>query len=605
MKPDINNNNIGRYELIRKLGAGSQGSVLLARDPKLDRQVAIKLLSDVASDLNLQTEDGTPIEARTSSKLKHPNIIPIFDAGRAPQGPYLVFEFVDGVPLANLLRIEKKYALERAIPLIKAILDAMAHAHSAEILHLDLSPRNILVGEDGIPRIMDFGLAQYINFTRAPGEMATGTLHYMAPEHMVQQPLGSWTDVFALGTTFYELVTGRRPFDGIQVLDIQHKIAAAKVDMAPVLALPHGELLARFLAGALERDREGRYRDAPVMREAFELFLAEAGLDGHSADEAPAHSTIDFLMRRMQRKKDFPAISKTLSDINRLTEAGSSASADKLANVILRDLALTSKLLTLVNSAYYGTRSAEVSSISQAVVILGVKQIRLTANSLTFFGHLRSDSEELKDSMTRSFLSGLIARELAKHLRLKDAEEAFICGLCQNLGENLAMYYFAEDHADIRELQHAKRLDKTAASRGVLGVSFAELGAAVARVWNLPKSIIQAIRGMPAAVVVEPADDAAKLRDLAVFANLVCDALQQDDATLSDQQLDAVLQRFAPSIALERDHCVRLLIAVFEKLVEYAPIFEISVSSSRYCRSVQAWLAAQPAAEELETAAAG
>ncbi|MGB5244985.1 MAG: HDOD domain-containing protein [Woeseia sp.] len=605
MQSDSNTKHIGRYENIRVLGKGSQGSVVLARDPTLDRFVAIKLLSAKATELNVQDDDGTPVEARTSSKLKHPNIIPIFDAGRTADGPYLVFEYVEGVPLAAVLASEKKFSIEKAIPLIRSVLDAMAHAHSSEILHLDLSPRNILIGEDQVPRVMDFGLAQYVNFTREPSDMASGTLRYMAPEHMLQKPLGTWTDVFALGITFYELVSGVRPFDGIQTREIQLKIAAAKVDMAPIHALPHGESFARFLAGALERNREGRYADASAMREAFELFLADSGLSESGKDEAAAHSTIEFLMRRMSRKKDFPSISQTLTDINRLTSEGSTASADKLAEVILRDFSLTSKLLKLVNSAYYGARAVEVTSISQAVVILGVRQVRMTANSLSFFGHLRGDSEALKDSMTRSFLSGMIARHLAKLERLPDPEEAFICAMCQNLGENLVMYYFAEDFDDIVELQRTRKLDKTAASRGVLGVSYAELGAAVAKVWNLPKSIVHSIRGMPAGEVVAPNDDATKLRDIAVMANCLCEALQQDDATLIDYQLDAVLERFAASVVPQRNYCVQLITLAFEKVIEYAPIFEINVSSSHYCSSVKAWLALHPVDEEGKNTATG
>ncbi len=581
---------IGRYELVKVLGKGSQGQVLLGRDPTLDRPVAIKLLSDSASHLNSQAEDGTPVEGRTASKLNHPNIVPVYDAGRSARGPYLVFEFVEGRPLSELLYSEGKMTLERAVPIMKAVLDAISHAHASEILHLDLSPRNILIDANGVPRVMDFGLAQYMNFTREPGRIATGTLRYMAPEHMLRRPLGPWTDVYALGTTFYELVTGVRPYEGLRTREIQLKIAESKPDLEPVRALPQGEALARFLAGAFERDREGRYSDAAAMREAFELFLGEAGLAGGDGADRAAHSTIDFLMRRMNRKKDFPSISRTLSDINRLTGEGSQASAEQLANVILRDLALTSKLLKLVNSAYYGTRAVEVTSISQAVVMLGVQQVRMTANSLTFFGALKGDSPDLKDGMTRSFLAGLVARHLGKQLKLPEAEEAFICGMCQNLGENLAVFYFAQDYSDIRELQREKGLDKNAASRGVLGVSYAELGAAVARLWNLPGAIVTAIRGMPPGPVTAPADDEARERDVAVFANRLCECLEQADAERVDEELDRLLERFAPSIELDRGYCERLLMAAFEKLKTYAPIFEISVEGSRYCRSVQAWL---------------
>ncbi len=590
MQPATAERSIGRYELKKVLGKGSQGQVLLARDPTLDRFVAIKLLTDSASHLNNRDDDGTPVEARTSSKLKHANIIPIFDAGRSMRGPYLVFEFVEGEPLSNLLHRNGPYPLEQAIPLMKAVLDAMAHAHASEILHLDLSPRNILIGEDGVPRVMDFGLAQYVDFTREPGRMATGTLRYMAPEHMLRRPLGPWTDVYALGTTFYELLTGRRPYEGASTREIQLKIAESQPDLAPVKELEHGEAIARFLAGAFERDREGRYNDGAAMREAFELFLSDTGLGEGGKADAAAHSTIDFLLRRMQRKKDFPSISRTLSDINRLTGEGSNASADQLANVILRDFALTSKLLKLVNSAYYGTRAAEVTSISQAVVFLGVQQVRMTANSLTFFGALKGDTPALKDGMTRSFLAGLVARHLGKKFKLPEAEEAFICGMCQNLGENLAMFYFAEDHADIRTLQEEKDLDKDAAARGVLGVGYSELGAAVARLWNLPKSITTAIRGMPPGAVVEPADAEARQRDIAVFANLLCESMEQMEADMVDDEIGFLLERFAASIPLDREYAERLVAAAFDKLNTYAPIFEINVADSRFCRSVRAWL---------------
>lgn len=605
MQPSMADRSIGRYELKKILGKGSQGSVILARDPTLDRFVAIKLLTNEAGNLNTLADDGTPKEARASSKLNHPNIIPIYDAGRALRGPYLVFEFVEGKPLSDILHSRHKYPLEEAIPVMKAVLDGLAHAHAAQILHLDLSPRNILIDDHGVPRVMDFGLAQYVNFTPEPGKTAAGTLRYMSPEHMLRRPLGPWTDVFALGVTFFELLTGVRPFEGDTVRGIQLQIAGSEYDPAPLLELPHGELLARFIAGALERDKAGRYNDAGAMREAFELFLEESGLAGDAATaDGAAHSTIDFLLRRMQRKKDFPSISQTLSDINKLTGDDAANSADKLANVILRDFALTSKLLKLVNSAFYGTRAAEITSISQAVVFLGVKQVRMTANSLSFFGHLKGDSEELKDSMTRSFLAGLIARHVAKGMKLPDPEEAFICGMCQNLGENLAMYYFAEDYADINELRVERGLDRTAASRGVLGVSYQELGAAVARLWNLPKAIVTAIRGMPSGPVVAPSDETAQLRDIAVFANELCACVQTSAPEDVDAGLAALLERFAPSIPLERDYSARLFTAAFEKLKAYAPIFEINVGKSRYCKAVQAWLDLHAESEEAGANAA-
>ena len=203
------NSKIGRYEIIKRIGRGAQGSVYLGRDPTLDRYVAVKVLTASDAELNLVDDDGTPLEARISSKLKHPNIVPIHDAGESAAGPYLIFEYVEGSPFSEVLKSRGRMSIEDAAPMIMSILKALSTAHAAEVLHLDLSPRNILIDADNVPRVMDFGLAQYVSIAREPKEFATGTLRYMSPEHFLREPLGPWTDVFALGSTFYEVVTGQ------------------------------------------------------------------------------------------------------------------------------------------------------------------------------------------------------------------------------------------------------------------------------------------------------------------------------------------------------------------------------------------------------------
>ena len=184
------NQKIGRYDMIRSIGRGSQGAVYLARDPTLDRFVAIKVLTATDAALNRVTKDGTPLEARIASKLKHPNIVPIFDAGECGAGPYLVFEYVEGKTLAQMLKTKGALSIEAAVPLIAAILKGVAAAHASEILHLDLSPRNVLIDTDNVPRVMDFGLAQYVSIAHEPNGFATGILRYMAPEHFFGEPLG-------------------------------------------------------------------------------------------------------------------------------------------------------------------------------------------------------------------------------------------------------------------------------------------------------------------------------------------------------------------------------------------------------------------------------
>lgn len=593
---------IGRFEVVRPLGRGSQGSVYQAIDPTLDRHVAIKMLNSSNAELSEQAENGAPLEAVIASKLNHPNIVPIFDAGENSAGQYLIFEYVEGETLARMLKDNGPFSIEQAVPIIDAILDGMATAHEAGILHLDLSPRNVLVNAEGVPRIMDFGLSQFANKLQVNSEYASGTLRYMSPEHFLGKPLGAWTDVFALGSTFFELVAGVHAMQGTSIDAVRDNIIRVNVDYSPVLEHGNGEAFARFLAGALLPNPQGRYADCVAMRDAFKLFLEEVGLIEKLADGGSRHSTIDFLLRRMQRKKDFPTISSTLADINRLTSGDSTSSADKLANVILRDLALTSKLLKLVNSAFYGARAAEITSISQAVVFLGVEQVRMTANSLTLFGHLKSDSETLKDAMIRSFLSGLIARHLAQKEQLPGVEEAFIAGLCQNLGETLVIYYFADEHDEIESLRAKESLSKQASARSVLGVSYADLGCTVAQTWSLPRSIVDAIRGLPPGPVRPTHDDDLRIRDICVFANELCDLFHGTAIANNRNALNELLRKFGPSISMGDDYAVKLLNAGFEKLKAYAPLFEVNIGSSEYCTGVADWLETQVEAEAVAEA---
>jgi len=205
--------------------------------------------------------------------------------------------------------------------------------------------------------------------------------------------------------------------------------------------------------------------------------------------------------------------------------------------------------------------------------------------------------------MTKSLMSGLIAPHLAQLAKLPGAEEALISGMCQNLGENLVIFYFADEFEDIVDLQRREGLDKAAAARGVLGVGYAEVGAAVAKVWNLPRSITEAIRGVPPGPLAIPQSDDEKMRDVAVFANELCDLFQHHQRDDIDRALDDLLARFKRSVSLEHAFCQKLIAAVFEKLKQFAPIFEINVATNNYCRAVQSWVDVRPATAESDAPA--
>ena len=584
---------IGRFRVVRRIGRGSQGSVYLAKDANLERYVAIKVFHPDDPGLDSSDQQQSLLEGRILSRLRHPNIVSIYEAGEYNGFAFLVFEYVQGQTLSQLLEQHGALSIPRACVLIGPILDGIAAAHSQGVVHLDLSPQNILVDRDDVPRIMDFGLSRPAGDPPRDQTIVTGTLRYMAPEHFSNDYIGPYTDVLALGSTFYELVQGEPLMTGTSFAQVIDRITSGLVDLTKLLEQPLGERFKRFLEGSLERDFRARYSNGSDMREAFDLFLGDAHVDIRSAGAAGnSHSTVEFLLRRMRRKQDFPTISRTLIDINRLTNKGSGASADRLAKVILRDYAVTSKLLKLVNSAFYAGIASEVTSISRAVVILGFEQVRMIANSLTFFGHLKNGSEdvELKDSMTKSFLSGLIVKYLAERQNLPNVEEAFICGLFRNLGESLTIYYFPEDYREIRELMRTRSLPKSSASRGILGVTYEDLGAAVARNWKLPDSIVDVIRRLPHEDVRQPVKQADRLQDIAVFANELCEIAGSGDPENQNSLLSALVRRFEPSLSLSETFSFQLPSAGLERLTQYSHIFEINVDQSPFCSSVATWL---------------
>ncbi len=200
---------IGRFIVEKRLGKGAQGSVYLARDPNLDRRVAVKILHPGDTQLSWSDGDTSPLEGRIASKLAHPNIVPIYDAGTHKGLPFLVFEFVQGRTLRQVLREDGALPIDRACSVIWSVLNGIGHAHAQGIIHLDLSPRNILVDTNRVARIMDFGLSR---FAGSPGRSeagVAGTIRYMSPEHFSDFDFGPYTDVFALASTFYEMVLGR------------------------------------------------------------------------------------------------------------------------------------------------------------------------------------------------------------------------------------------------------------------------------------------------------------------------------------------------------------------------------------------------------------
>lgn len=206
-----------RYRLERLLGTGGMSEVWLAEDQRLGRWVAVKLLRESFS----SGQDGDLIasfdrEARLIARLQHPNIVAVYDTGAWDGRHYLVMEYVHGYSMRRLLEARGRLTEAEATNYGALIADAIEYAHQQGVIHCDIKPENILVTEQGVPKVVDFGVADTLSRTLSPDQARDilGTIAYLAPEVIQGAPADQRSDVYSLGLTIYEMVAGRLPFAG-------------------------------------------------------------------------------------------------------------------------------------------------------------------------------------------------------------------------------------------------------------------------------------------------------------------------------------------------------------------------------------------------------
>ena len=275
---------IGKYEIVSKIGQGAMGEVFKARDTVLDRFVAIKTMSAAVLG-NPEMGHRFLREAQSAARLNHPNVVTLHEFGEDAGRYFMAMELLDGEDLSTALRRQALPTLEDKLAVMEQILDGVAYAHAAGVIHRDLKPPNIHVQPNGHIKVMDFGLARLgeSGITRAGTVM--GTPNYMSPEQVRGERTGPPSDVFALGAMFYEIIGGRRAFEADSMHAVLYKVTESQP--APLTEICEGlpPIIVTFIWRALAKPPELRYRDAGQMREALEL--CRRVIDG-SVEEATA-----------------------------------------------------------------------------------------------------------------------------------------------------------------------------------------------------------------------------------------------------------------------------------------------------------------------------
>lgn len=575
---------IGRFEVLRELGKGGQGAVYLAYDPQLDRQVAIKTLRNLGRNAELLVR-----EARVVSKMQHPNIIPLYDAGEHQGSPYLVYAHIEGRTLAQRLKQDQTLSLVEAAEVACGVLEGLSYAHSQGVMHLDIKPSNVMLSSTGQSMVMDFGLAQAINGQERPaGDTISGTPLYMAPERISGKPVDSLADIYSVGMMLYEMVTGKPAVSGENVYAVLHRAAHEEVAAPSEVNEQVDAQMEAIILKAIAKKPGDRYQDASAMKQALESYLGKMAAAAEG-ERRKAHSTLEFLLRRMRSKNDFPALSNVISEINRIVSSDSE-SPNKLARVILQDFALTNKLLRLVNTVTYGQFGGNINTISKAVVILGFETVRNIAMTLILFEFMqnKAQSARLKDEVVLAIFAGLVASQLSTGEHVRDAEEAMVCSMFHNLGRMLVIFYFFEESQEVLRMVEQGANEEQAAFK-VLGISYSELGLGVARTWNFPPRLLAGMRKLGGGKLRALHGDMDYLTATVNLANELCAAAATTEIGEKGKALRELSARYSAAMKVSEREMGKALDAGLDELANRAAVLGISPGNSALLQKVSRW----------------
>lgn len=529
---------IGRFAIKKILGRGSRGPVCLAFDPGTGRDVAINVLNATAFS-SAQEQLNYLEKSKKLISFRHPNIVPLHECGIDEENCYLVFEYVTDPVFPDYLSRNARLQIYEALQLMEELLGAFVQAHSIELYHHALKPSDIFVGERGHIHIKGFNR----HFDSV--DFAAGG-YYVSPEHVKHRPLDARADIFVLGLIFYEVITGRAPIS-LTIPQSFDELSALKNIVMPSGIVEGAD--ARFdqiFLRATQLLPEHRYQSVRDFHAAINALL-DVKLDQGKTDP------LNFLMRRIKRKPDFPGLTRSIKEITRLSGDSENHTVAQLANAVLKDYAMTQKLLRLANSSFYGRFGGNIHTVTRAIMVLGFDQVRMIALSLMLLENLQNNAgkNQFANALIQSLYSAMVAREIGHTTTDLSGEQIFIAALMHNLGKLLTIYYFQEEYADICLIASQRPMTEDAAAKEVLGMDYFSLGRAVLKNWDFPEEIIKTLMALPAGVLGKSESFQRKLTLVSGFSNEFSSLLLDDQRDL-DSGMANLAQRFGAALDLKR-----------------------------------------------------
>jgi serine/threonine-protein kinase len=412
---------IGRYRVAAKLGAGGMGAVYRAYDEKLQREVAIKLLHTGPEDSG---RERILHEARTSSALNHPGICTVYEVEDQGDQSFIVMELIDGHPLSDLIPADG-FSVATVQQHGLQIAGALAHAHAKGIIHRDIKPANILVNRQGRIKVLDFGLAKHVGprisertteslESSAHGPMA-GTLAYMAPEQLRGERATARSDVWSLGVVLYELATGQRPYTGDTTFTLSSSILSGTLRPLPARVAPG---IKKVVLRCLSNDPSERYQDGGQVHAALEAL-----------DVAEPSTPVSRPARRTSSQTRVRSLA--VLPLENLSPGDDDFFADGMTDALITTLAQIRALRVISRTSVMRFKAARqplpeiakalnVDAIIEGTVLRSQGRVRIAAQLI----HAASDTHlwakqyesDLRDVLT---LQSDVARAIADEIQVK------------------------------------------------------------------------------------------------------------------------------------------------------------------------------------------
>ena len=262
-----------RYEIIKRIGEGGMANVYLANDTILDRKVAIKVLrGDLSNDEKFIRRFQR--EALSVSNLSHPNIVEVYDVGEEDGQYYIVMEYIEGKTLKQLLKKRETLTLPEVIDIMLQLTDGLAHAHESYIIHRDIKPQNIMILDNGLVKITDFGIAMALNATQlTQTNSVMGSVHYLPPEQANGKSATVKSDIYSLGILMYELITGSVPFKGDNAVEIALKHMKEKIPSIRKQNPTIPQSVENIVIKATAKNPRNRYDSVKEMHDDLEVCM--------------------------------------------------------------------------------------------------------------------------------------------------------------------------------------------------------------------------------------------------------------------------------------------------------------------------------------------